>query len=38
MADEESGNGESDRAALQMLTQGNLITTDEQAQIECLNI
>ena len=36
MTDEESGNDESDRKALQMLMQGNFITTDEQAQIECL--
>ena len=33
MTDEESGPYESDRVALQMLTQDNLITTDEQAQI-----
>ena len=35
MTDKESGHDESDREALQMLTQDNLITTDEQAQIEC---
>ena len=38
MTDEESGHDESDREALQMLTQDNLITTDEQAQIGCLII
>ena len=38
MTDEESGHDESDREALQMLMQDNLITTDEQAQIKHLNI
>ena len=38
MTDKESGHDESDKAALQILTQDNLIAADEQGQIECLNI
>ena len=37
MTDEESKHGDLDLVVLQMLTQENLISSDEHTQVECLN-